>query len=331
MIVAILAAVLRSVTLLVSAAVPDARNKAAATVHAATALDHVAADLTYATSLPIMASRDLEFQGPDRNNDGQAETIRYTWSGTPGEPLVRTINGGAPHEVAGDVQEFALVYDQRTITVPLYTESDEMLLASYDSSTSLGDFQVASNRWVAEYINPALPANASSWSITRVRFRAKRSGNQQGQTLVQVRAAAAPAVPSSTVLDQVTLLENQMTNNYAWREIRFTASGLVPGTGACVVFQWANAQISTELQYQTANAAQAHAAMVVSTNNGGTWSPMSNQNLLYYIYGKTTTVQLVASRYVLGDVRCTLRTGGDPAAVVTTAIPMLNQPPLPGP
>ena len=330
-IVAILAGALRSVTLLVAAAVPDAKTKTTATLNAAAAIDLIAGDLTYATSLPTMAPRDVQRLVPDRDNDGQPETIRYTWSGTPGDALIRTINGGTPHVIANNVQEFQLAYDQRTITVPYYEESDEMLLASYDSTTSLGDLQVRSNQWVAEYFNPALPANASSWSITRVRFKPRRSGNPQGQTLVQIRAAAAPAVPGTTVLDQVTLLESGMSNNYSWREVGFTASGLVPGTGACLVFQWANAAVSVELQYQTSGAAQAHAAAVVSANNGTTWNTMANQNLLYYIYGKTTTVQLVASRYVLGDVRCTLRTSEDPATVVTTAVPMLNQPPLPGP
>ena len=50
----------------------------------------------------------LEFVVTDRTNDGTAERIRYEWSGVPGAPLLKTVNGGTPVALVDSVQDFQI-------------------------------------------------------------------------------------------------------------------------------------------------------------------------------------------------------------------------------
>ena len=52
---------------------------------------------------------------PDRNNDGTPETIRYQWSGIPGDSITQEYNGGTPTPIATNVQNFSLAWLTRLI------------------------------------------------------------------------------------------------------------------------------------------------------------------------------------------------------------------------
>ncbi len=67
-------------------------------------------DLSLATSFSERTSTAVTMVVPDRTGDGVDETIRYYWSGTPGDPLTRQVNGAAPAAVAEDVHAFSLDY-----------------------------------------------------------------------------------------------------------------------------------------------------------------------------------------------------------------------------
>ncbi|MGE3316529.1 MAG: carbohydrate binding domain-containing protein [Planctomycetaceae bacterium] len=71
-----------------------------------TAMTDLIADLTLAESFSEKTTTAVTFVVPDRNNDGIPETIRYAWSGTPGDPLTRQYNGGAVATVVANVHEF---------------------------------------------------------------------------------------------------------------------------------------------------------------------------------------------------------------------------------
>lgn len=60
-------------------------------------------------------ARTVEFKVADRTGDSQPETLRYEWSGTPGDPLVRSFNGASPLTVTRGVEWFELVTDERMI------------------------------------------------------------------------------------------------------------------------------------------------------------------------------------------------------------------------
>lgn len=84
------------------------------TINAATAVDAanvLAADLATALTINSATSTAIEFTVPDRGYGAAGpETIRFQWSGTPGNPLQRSINGGTLVDVAADVTSLSLTY-----------------------------------------------------------------------------------------------------------------------------------------------------------------------------------------------------------------------------
>ncbi|MCA9270373.1 MAG: hypothetical protein KDA41_17950 [Planctomycetales bacterium] len=83
--------------------------------HADGALTQVMRDAQSATEITELTATAATFVVPDRNGDNSPETIRYAWSGTPGDPLTYQLNGGAVETLAEDVQQFNLDYLSRFI------------------------------------------------------------------------------------------------------------------------------------------------------------------------------------------------------------------------
>jgi hypothetical protein len=63
-------------------------------------------DLEFALAFSEQTATAMTFTVPDRDGDLLAETIRYAWSGTPGDPLTRQINEGAVATMLEDVHVF---------------------------------------------------------------------------------------------------------------------------------------------------------------------------------------------------------------------------------
>jgi len=78
-------------------------------------IDEITTDLNLAENFSERTATAVTFTVPDRDNNGQSETIRYYWSGTPGDSIMRAYNGGSEVAVADDVQYFSLEYILKTI------------------------------------------------------------------------------------------------------------------------------------------------------------------------------------------------------------------------
>ncbi|MCA9069582.1 MAG: carbohydrate binding domain-containing protein [Planctomycetaceae bacterium] len=72
------------------------------------ALGEILADLEFALFFSEQTATAVTFTVPDRDNDGNPETIRYAWSGTPGDPITRQYNGGSVVTFVEDVHVFQL-------------------------------------------------------------------------------------------------------------------------------------------------------------------------------------------------------------------------------
>lgn len=75
-------------------------------------LTDMTAELQYAVTITEQTAMAITVTVPDRNADTFNETIRYAWSGTPGDPLTRQYNGGTVANVADDVYDFDIRYRQ---------------------------------------------------------------------------------------------------------------------------------------------------------------------------------------------------------------------------
>lgn len=322
----------QSAILLAGRAIPDGKSRNSAQITAARGIDALAADLLYATAILKMTATEVQFTVPDRDGDGSAETIDYAWSGQAGAPLLRQINKTAATAMVNNVQEFSLVYDNRRKQLPqTNSESAETLLTSYESSNNLNAATVDSGHWYGQYFQPTLPANSLSWKVTRVKFMARLNGNATGQTLVQIRTASG-GKPTSTILDQATMLESSLSSAYAWQQFSFTnVSGIAPNAGLCLVMTTSDSDPSCDLRYQNSNATGSNMWFVQSGGSGSSWSIQSDADMLIYVYGTVTTPDPVAYQYWLTSVRCALRVGGDGNSRLATSIRVLNEPQVNGP
>ncbi len=94
----------------------DGAGQPAALADATRVIDQMTAELAVALSFSERTNTAVTFTVPDRDGDEAPETIRYAWSGVPGDPLTRTYKGGEATAVADNVHQFNLTYLLKTLT-----------------------------------------------------------------------------------------------------------------------------------------------------------------------------------------------------------------------
>jgi hypothetical protein len=312
---------------------PDGSSTPSALLSTSRAADLVHGDLQFATSIVNFQASDITFTVADRNGDGQPETIRYYWNGTSGTPLYQQLNGGASVSVADNVYEFSLTYDKRVIIPPPnYGESAEQLLASYSSSTNLGDYSVLGSQWIGTYFKPTLPANAVTWKVTRaIVYLMKTAAN--GVTNIEIRTADGSNLPTSTMLDMASVNGSSLSSSYTPQQVNYSnVFDIAPSQGLCMVVRFnTGTGSSCSAQYQTSGAAPVQCQTVTTTTGGTSWTAPSGQSLIFSVYGTVTTSTAAANQYALKRVRVGLRSGADPNSRVYTAARILNEPSVTGP
>ncbi len=254
------------------------------------ATDQITADLKMALSITVQTGNAITFTVPDRAADGTPETITYAWGGV-GQSLTRQYNGGAALSIADNVQSFNLNYLSKVVTTAP-VESAEQVLVSRDwpipadiQSLSLASISAAEN------FSPALPGNAISWKITKLRFKLKRKSGATGLLTVHVNNVDTNDNPTGAALASATI-DIATVSSSAWQfvDVPLTPiAGLAPGIDISVVVLTPSA---TSLGYLAYDGKAADASMGESLGNGtgsGFSMPVSTQCLEYYIYGTITT------------------------------------------
>lgn len=300
-IVSIVLGAVVSTMVIAARAVDDQPSRAVS--QAGDAANDVTTDLSLAQGVTERSANAVTISVPDRDGDGQAETIRYSWSGTPGDPLLREYNGGAARVVASDVHKFNLSY--LTTTVPpgdgpagpgeQGVESDEQVLIHHNdvSGGSMMDYKVKSQKWCAQYFKPTLAGNAISWKITKVQFRAKQFQSSDGVIAVQIRTADGDLKPTATVLAEATVNESSLSLSYAWVTVNLgPVAGLTPGRGYCLVLKYVSgSSFVCSIEYEeSAGDMPYDTHWTITGDNGSSWSSQNNsQDMRFYVHGTVTT------------------------------------------
>ncbi len=82
-------------------------------------------DLKSALYFTERTSTAATFAVPDRDSDGQPEILRYSWSGTGGDALTVSLNGGTAQVVVADVQTFNMDFLLRSVIAPVIPVSGQ--------------------------------------------------------------------------------------------------------------------------------------------------------------------------------------------------------------
>jgi hypothetical protein len=300
-------------------------------------INQLASDLRYATLVIEQSPYVLDFVVADRNDDGVAERIRYQWSGTVGQPLTRSLNGAAPTTILEAVQEFQITPTTESTTTTLTTTatSAEVLLAANPNVLGGAPRGITNTDFSAQQINPAAflaaaPAGALCWNATRAEFYAQKFGTYTGTLLVQLRRAGNPNNgPTSHVLGQVSIPENNLTATFGWNTATFASpiTGLPLHRRFDLVFAGLGGSINDAQLYTNDSGGS---GVLESSDAGASWQLMSSRQIFYRLYGTYSTAgtSYDVERGQVKHVRVMLRAGNQAHARVDARIPLLNAPEL---
>lgn len=323
-------------------AVPDGTNTASATMDAARVMELMATDIAFATSVVTTAQYDpnhLTVTVADRNGDGQPETIAYTCAAPPAGTLpappagtlwfTRQYNTAAAVTLLNNVQEFGFTYDTFAVTAPpggsLGANSQ---LAAITTGNSYVKVPVNPTHTYAQYVEPVLPANTTSWTLNSIQLQTMVQA-VAGVATVQIRSAVG-AFPSSTVLGQTTV--SSFPSSINWQTIDFPGgvSGLSPYSGICIVVLTASGTACCDVQY--CGNTTGTGGLLTSSDGGNIWTRNTAQDLQFIVTGQADVAGGAGTTtYYLKDVRCKLRTSSNITSRIVTTVRTYNQPQVPHP
>ncbi len=298
-IVATLMTAVGSTMLLASRAIGDSSSGGIAqTAETNEVVQQIASELGLAVNFTERSDKAVAFSVPDRDGDGQVETIRYAWSGTAGDALTRQYNGGTQAAIAENVHHFNLTYLLKAVTpepVEPPQESDEVVLIYHDNAPggSFKEQKIKDREWAAQYLKPTLPTNVLSWKITSVDIRAKASGAADAVFAVQIRTADANQKPTSTVLAEATVNESTLAPAFEWITVSLgPVADLDPSVGYCIVVKHVSGGgESATIEYEkNASPMTPDSHWMRTTDAGTSWSDLDNkEDMRFFIHGAYTT------------------------------------------
>ncbi|NNM24962.1 MAG: hypothetical protein HKO59_03060 [Phycisphaerales bacterium] len=130
-----------SVMVLAARDLGGTQSDAVAASRTADVAEAIIRDVGFLSTITEQTDRAITLTVPDRDGDGNAETIRYAWEsatgdpGVPGDPIWRTYNGGTPVAVIDAAQDFSLTYLTRVVRgdwIPVADESFNLLFVVPD-------------------------------------------------------------------------------------------------------------------------------------------------------------------------------------------------------
>ncbi len=316
--------------LLATQAVDDSAKTSGCIRNVTSAMDEFVRDVRCASSITELSGGAMSFIVPDRNGDGLEEKIRYAWSGVVGAPLTRQINDANAAPILSEVRGiYAITYP---VIEPNGSGSGGGLLIGHDATAHEKSFTVQQNNWVGEYFLPSLPADATSWSVTQVLFKAAAAGLATGQVVIELRQASA-GLPTGTILAQATVPESYMDPvTSQWESVGFSGvSGLSPAAGLCIVVRYLSGGDACKILYQDTDAYPTGAHMVTTSTGGASWTAPPACSMMFKVYGTVTTPSgTSAGSSKIGWMRISIIAGPNSQTRTDVAVQFLNKPELTG-
>jgi prepilin-type N-terminal cleavage/methylation domain-containing protein len=272
-------------------------NVGAAATAGRRATSQIVDDLKVATALTERTATAVTMTVPDRDGDGTAETVRYAWSGTPGDPLYRTYNG-VTGPVASDVRALNFSFLGKTVGRPPAATAAEQSLFVHATAVDADVKTVAldGGKWAAGTFWPALPpptgpTTTTAWSATRCRVMLQRDALSTGTATVSLRYADAAGKPTGADLQSGSVAVASVSNSGpSWVEVPFASpAALDPAKGVCLVVSYAAVLGKGGYVGYDAKGADAKNALWTTNDQGASWSTSTGAVLQCRVWGKVTT------------------------------------------
>jgi hypothetical protein len=318
-----------SAILLASKAIPSEDHPGDLVVSAAQVGRDITAELAQAIYVFETGDHAVAFTVADRDGDHSPERIRYAWSGTAGDPLTRQLNSAAAVNVIDHVDRFDLSYTTVAVAETYSggpVESDEQLLAKFDSPYNNGSESVENDQWWAQPFTASLPSGALAWSMTRTLIRAEPQNG--GQTVyVTLAPTDSSGKPTEPAIDSGELYTSSMSASWQWYQTSYNdAVDLSPGQKIALTVASMSSSTSIKLGFIN-NATPSWGTWQKSENAGASWNAEYNEGMRFYAYGTVTTRGPDQTVYRDHLTRIDLSLDADGAgAPIDTAAALLNTP-----
>lgn len=203
---------------------------------------------------------------------GGMRTIRYAWSGTPGDPLTRSVDGGTAANVLPAVDAVAFgyetetgVYDAQAISSTTY-EIDKM-----GSTTSKAELEIDDDYRAGFYYEPDFAADVMSWRITNLQLRIRKvNGDSVG---IVVRRAAADHGPIAGDLWARSLSVDSLSDtSFTWVDFDFTGSpGFARDEAIVILVDQLDTDTPVAIEYRESGHSESRYHLIESEDGGLTF------------------------------------------------------------
>gem|GEM_PF-2617606 len=209
---------------------PDAA--AAVSLDSGRSLRMIQEDLRFATRILERGPRSIRMLTTDADRSGKGDIVLYSWTGTVGADLLRSVNGSTAIPVCEDVTDFNIALSTRGETQKIpepAASTSESLFRQQTSTSSLDWDYVDSSNAYGQLISPALflstakPGASDEWQITRVEFYAAREYSWSGSTYrFQLKKASDDGLPTNETIYTETRDPNIISSSGSWTSISMT-------------------------------------------------------------------------------------------------------------
>jgi hypothetical protein len=310
-------------------------SAAAHRTDAAEVINQLSEELRYATLVIEQTPEILEFVVTDRNNDGTAETIRYEWSGTPGDPLFKTINSAVAVAVLDSLHAFeaTLLFEPKTQTLTTTTDSAETVLASNTAVQGTTRRSITAIDQTAQRIDPAsfsaVPADVIAFNATKVDYYGQTIAPLDDTVVVQLRSSSSqPEQPISQVLGEAAVAESLLNVAATWHTATFPqpVRGLPLHRKYNLVWGGLGSGIAFRLSYYDG----ATGGVLETSDNGASWQFITSRQVFYRLYGTYTTPGAAynVTRNYVSNVRLVMQAGEQAHSRIDATIPLIGSPEL---
>ncbi len=296
------------------------------------ALNELVADLESAISVVERGGAAIAFTVADRDADGKPERIRYSWSGTTGDPLLRSYNGGAAEPVLTDLSALRFSYETEVTTethmgVGIEDLASSLLMDTSGISATNQNWRIKANDWVGQHLTPTLPGDAIGWRPTSVDYRGRLNGLlSSANATLQIRGISPTMSPSGAVLASRNLPPSDLlAMTYLWRTMPISTIGVLSSTDTLSFSaRYASGSEHIELEFGDSNGSGRQS----TTNAGSSWSYSGSRFLRMRLYGKITRRGPDRSweREFIRGITIHARTTDPTAPLISTRAALLNTP-----
>ena len=256
-------------------------------------------EVSLATQFATTGLRQVSFSVPDITGDGADDLVQYSWSGTVGAPLTRTVNGAGSINVLPQAQDVKFSYNYRQKTFVGITNASKDLAVTpayftdYDGYWyDVANYDVRSSSWRAESFMPVTDCHRTDSVTFRARTTALFGMSDMSIALTDKATGRTMATGTLSKYDPQYYSTRTFTVPMTWQD--GGGSGLSAEKEYRWIFKPSDSSYAGDVEafrIPSGPAPDNGAMYEYSTNGGATYLNLGNQADIRFITNGTYTVR----------------------------------------